>query len=156
FDEDDVFGRNYARAGSFMQTLLAMDPDPAKLARFYTRSRWDRDIDARGLATWIDANLVAVYGIRFASFRARWTDQLEHAAKLGPVLVSEPDAEELATLLAHRDRALAQHDSALLRATMEGFYCDITSDLDRSRRVRWVLAHVASGQSTLVQAFATG
>jgi hypothetical protein len=156
FDQDDVFGRNYAKAGSFMQTLLAMDGDPSKLARFYARSRWDRDLDAGSLTKLIDANLVAVYGTRLDTFRARWTDQLERAAKLGPVLVSQSETEQLAALLALRDQALAQKDPSLLRATMEGFYCDAISDQERGRHVARVLASVTGGHSKLVHAFATG
>ena len=150
FNNDDVFGRNYAKAGSFVQMLLALDSDPAKLARFYARCRWDTDFDASGLTARIDANLVAVYGIDLAGFRARWTAALERARERGPVLVSQRDADELSALLAKRDRALAERDPSLLAETTEHFYCS------GSARNRWVLANVPSGHSTLVRAFDTG
>jgi hypothetical protein len=154
-DEDAAFAVDYAKAGSFMQTLLAIDPDPAKLAQFYKRSRWDRDLDAKSLSQLIDSNLAAVYGIRLAALQARWAQDLERAAARGPVLVPPEDAEQLAALVAFRDRAIANHDPALLRATVEGFYCDVVSDRERERRVRAMLATAPPGRSTLVQAFAT-
>jgi hypothetical protein len=144
FDDWDVDGWNYGRSGSFVR-LLVDTWGKDKFVELWKRSATTWAADGRtttlgdlaespaGVEKALDALLTATYGEGLAAVRLRWRAALIPHYALPPTKVADADAKSIADVIAVNDWALTHGDAAAFRSTMEGFYCDRTTDAERMK-----------------------
>lgn len=155
FDDDDVLGARYGKAGSFVKRLLDVDPDPARFRAFYADlwQKWAGDspfapdgaeLTGAKLNAVVDDALTARYGTDLATFRAGWRSAVQAHLDAPAATVSAGDRAEIEALFARRDAAISSGDAGGYRATMEAFYCDRVTEEERAE----VAAKAATGAPT--------
>jgi hypothetical protein len=163
---DESTSVKYPKAGSFMKRLFEKNPDPKPFRAFFRDVRVafrgeipldpaGNPLDAAAIDAMLDSALRKSYGLDLASFRAEWKRILEPLVA-SPTLVSAEDASAIASVLDAREWAVAHHDAAAYRATMDGFYC--IPDWDDAKREA-VAAEVVAGsrpRARVVEIFDTG
>ncbi|NIM15478.1 MAG: hypothetical protein GTO45_26170 [Candidatus Aminicenantes bacterium] len=163
-NKDDVYGRSYTKAASFIQTLFDIDPDADKFKAFfsgcyiylkgnYPYSPDGQLIDADKLIEIIDSQLKVHYGITFEEFNKQWLDNLTPLVNTKPLRLAEDDLNEIKQLFTVRDQAMSEGNAELYRSTMEGFYCDTLSDSERMSIAEQTISKAAAGKSRVIDAF---
>lgn len=167
FNRSDTLGHDYGKAGSFVSQLFSLDDDPDTFKALYRdcRQSWQGDtpitpegVELTGpvMEEILDTLLQQHYGVSFADFRAAWLDTLQAYGPEDIRRPSEEDQNQIKSLMATRDDAIRSQNSELLRATMEGFACDITTDQQRSEAVAADLHVVDERLSTVTEVYDFG
>ncbi|MBI2394923.1 MAG: hypothetical protein HYV09_35465 [Deltaproteobacteria bacterium] len=144
FSDSDLWGYNYGRAGSFVKFLV----DRSGMEKFVALWKanaltWSSGAyvtklgvvvkDGFGVEAALDKSLREVYGVGFEALRFEW------AAVLAPYLTAKPstlpswDVAAIENVLDNVDWADTHGSAAVLRSTMDGFYCDTTTDESRAK-----------------------
>lgn len=135
---DDLNGRSYGRAGSFVKFLVDRYGVDKFLALWKASSvSWSGSTfttklgvkvkTAADLEAAMSQALLSTHGVSFESARREWEKTLAPYF-VTPAEVDGDDASDIKDVLHHADNAINNKDRWALRATMEGFYCDWYSD----------------------------
>ena len=104
----------------------------------------------------IDRLTREVYGVGLDAVRLEWEIALKpHLAAPVPTL-SKADLAEIQNVLANVDFAQTTGSAATFRTTMEGFYCDYTTDDQRAFTAKSAVEGRGTVTTTIVSAMPTG
>ena len=167
FEQRDVWGNNYGRAGSLVQFLGERYGMPA-VVEMFQRSHlvWMdgcyRNPDAgcvngpADIAPFLSVVLEAVTGEAWSDVEPVWGEIVHAALMSDRPSLSEADREQIVGLFRHMDSAIATNDAAAYRATMEGFYCDWGGEDIRSEIAARVVNAFDQTESIVVDAQSVG
>lgn len=136
FEDSDVHGKNYGRAGSLVQALIERYGMPALLAILRdTHLDWSsgcyRHPQVTGcintgasLVLALDPAIQAHTGETWADFWPHWDAAVRAALAANPGRIDPATLEDVENLVALMDQAINTKDADIYRSTMEGFYCD--------------------------------
>lgn len=166
-EQRDVSAKNYGRAGSFVQFLVARYGMPKFLEMFRTTAvMWSNGCWTHAtlgcigtpekLVAMIDDMLTRTTGEGWAQIQPEWEAAVQRALTTTDVAVSDSDRSEIAALVAAMDRATATGDAALYRATLDGFYCDASAETVRSAIAARTVDAFRGTTSTIDAIYATG
>lgn len=144
FDDRDVWGKNYGRAGSFVKFLVDRYGRERFLqlwaAATVTQNGWvmttsagDKVRNGVELETAIDRWVREIYGEPWDVLRREWMAALAPYFEAGPSTVSAEDQRQIAGVIGALDEALTAGDAAAYRSALEGFYCDQWPDAVKER-----------------------
>ena len=123
FTDADTRGEDYPKAGSFMQVLRSLDARPETVRALFAATRSDEEATPDTLQRVLEERVAPLFGLSWASLKARWRQQVE-ARLAGPMApVPERTWADAKALLATRDEALRRGDPELFRGTLEAFSC---------------------------------
>ncbi len=168
--EADLAGRRPAGAGSFVASLLdrhgtgglralwsALAVAPAG-GRLYALDGTPLD-NVEALERVLDEALRRTVGTRLSEERRAWRRALApHLEALEAASDSLPaaDLEAIAGVLRAYDQAVSRGDLEALRATLDGFYCDVWDDRARARTLRAELDRAEILETRLLAVRPTG
>lgn len=167
FDDWDVSGWNYGRSSSFVRLLVDTWGND-KFVELWKRSAVTYETDGRtttlgdlaespaGVEKALDHLLLATYGEGLATVRLRWRATLIPHYALPPTPVADADRQAIAEVVAVNDWALTHGDAAAFRSTMEGFYCDRTTDAERMKTATAMVQSRGVVQSRVVSMIPVG
>lgn len=167
FDWWDVDGWNYGRGASFAK-LLVDTWGRESFLEFWKRAAVTNGSDGRttslgdvvetpaGVEKALDRLLTATYGESLAQVRLRWRTALAPHLAAPPTRLAASDESAIADVIAVNDAALTKGDAALFRSTMEGFYCDSTTDDERLATAKAMVASRGTVTSKIVSIIPIG
>ncbi len=135
---EDLSGRSYGRAGSFVKFLVDRYGVEKFLALWKASSvTWSGSTPttkaglkvktAADLEAAMSQALLTTHGVSFEGARREWEKTLAPYF-VTPAEVDGDDASEIKDVIRHADNAINSKNRWALRSTMEGFYCDWYSD----------------------------
>lgn len=167
FEDSDVWGNNYGRAGSLVQFLVERY-GMATFLEIYELAFMDWIGDCYGnpdfgcvesgqdVTGFIDAVLEQATGDRWEQIEPDWRASVAAALRSERDGVSDADREQIAALFQRMDAAMTANDADAYRATMEGFYCDWGGEDGRMAIAQRAVEAYRSAESTLVNVISVG
>lgn len=157
---DDVTGRSYGRAGSFVKFVIDTYGKEKFIALWkaapvtwsgtaYITKAGDPLTDPATLEKALDQAMMAAYGVTFETARKDWEKVLAPYL-LTSASVDKSDAAAIQKVVKQMDDAVNTADHMRLRATMEGYYCDSTSDAQRLATATAAVQTRGKVQTTIV------
>ncbi len=167
FEDVDVRGDAYGRAGSFVQAFVDAYgiTGLVKLIRATAvrsgSSCFEHDIEgcidsARAIDTLMRYAVPEATGDSWRSFKAYWRTTVEDVSSYYDSQVSEADRREIVALIQHADAAMNDSDAAAYRATMEGFYCDWLDEPARVALAQQIVDSRSDMETTVGPVYVTG
>jgi len=164
FSDGDVWGDHYGRAGSFVKFLVARGGMTKFLeiwkanavtwsgGGYLTKSGVGVKTGA-DLETAIDKASRATYGVGFEALRLEWQTTLTPYLEAPAQTVTAEDAAAIGNVIANLDWADTHGNAAMLRSTMEGFYCDWQTDDSRAAIASSAVESRGNVQSQVISLF---
>ncbi len=161
FDDGDVWGSNYGRAGSLVSFLI----DTYGMSTFLELWRaayldWEEGCafhpdygcveDAMTLEVMLDGVLTAVTGDGWDVVAQRWSSVVQDALSAPAARLSAADEAEIENLVALMDAAAVTDDPEAYRSVMDGFYCDWLDEAGRQAVAERAVAAYAEVRSEVV------
>lgn len=167
FSDADLWGYNYGRAGSFVKFLV----DRSGMEKFV--ALWKANAltwtsagyvtksgvlvkDGFQIEQALDKSLREVYGVGFEAMRLEWQAVLAPYLAAPPAALPAEDVNAIKNVLANVDWADTHGSASVLRSTMEGFYCDSTSDEVRAKLASSAVENRGALQTQVVGLFPIG
>lgn len=167
FDARDVWGQNYARAGSLVAFLVDRFGRERFLdlwrSAWVTWQGWSMHTsvgvtvdDLPSLRRALDALFESAFGEGLDEVLAEWGRALTPYLAATPTALPAADARAVRALFAGADRAVDAADPRAYRATMDGFYCTSWGDAGRMRVARAQVDSTGEQTTTILAARPVG
>jgi hypothetical protein len=166
FDDADVYGDNYGRAGSFVQAFVdvnGVEALPELLRR--TAVTWDRGcyrhddlgcIDSpASLSALLEHAIDGMDGASWEATQTYWQSTMEDVLAYHTVQLSGRDRAEVEWILGYMDYAVDREDGTAYRTAMDGFYCDWLDEESRERLARRMANPHRAMESTVLAVYPT-
>lgn len=166
FGPEDVWGRHYGRAGSFVRLLVdrygrsafldlwraaaVAGDDPGRTTLGDPVSD-DADLEAA-----LDHLLRETVGDDLETVRRAWAEALAPYLAAPAPRLAAADLAGIRAVLRAADRAVAADDPGAYRAALEGFYCDGVPEASRAHRAEAEVAAAPRVETQVLAAYPVG